>query len=118
MKTLTKEIKRVTGLGIYEFCERELCTDYKAFQIRLKKNRLYPAEILYILDRLQQPAVKLFGANFEDLMVDSAPCPMNKVVKRIFKDPQRRQRAYQLLGIQRTADVPDDGIEDYIVRRR
>lgn len=118
MKTLTKEIKRVTGLGIYEFCQRELRTDYKAFQVRLKKNRLYPAEILYILDRLQQPAVKLFGATFEEMIIDSAPCEMNKVVKRIFKDPARQRRAYQLLGIQRTADVPDPVIEDYIVRRR
>src|SRR5688572_1186405 len=106
MRALAREVKRATGLNIREFCERELLTDYKAFMMRLNKDRVYPGEILYILDRVKKPVTEVFGRTFEDLFIHPYPCGCSKQVTNFLKDPDRRQQVYELLGVRRLADVP------------
>lgn len=69
MNKLARSIKKATGLKISEFCQQELHVDYKAFIARLKKNRLYPAEIFYIVWRTKLSIRELFDKDWHELLI-------------------------------------------------
>lgn len=85
MHSLVKSIKAATGLSLGEFCEKELKSDYKAFNWRMKKNRLYPDEILYMIWRTRKTVQELFGKQWHELVLDNSSGPVVKEVKDIMR---------------------------------
>lgn len=81
--SFVKYIKQATGLSMGEFCEKELKTDYKAFNWRLKNNRLYPDEIVYMLWRTKRTVQELFGKDWHELIIDNSNGPVVNEVKEI-----------------------------------
>ncbi len=95
-------VKEKTGLSMEEFCERELGAEYKTFYVRLKKDRLYPAEVFYILHRLQLPIEKIFeGKSFEDLVIFSRESGVDRYVKKMLRDDEKREAVYLMAGLQK-----------------
>lgn len=58
-----------TGITLKEFCEQQLKTEYKAFQMRMRKNRYHPAEVVYICWRLRVSCEEAFGKSIYDLVL-------------------------------------------------
>lgn len=61
MKDLNKKIKALTGMSGKDFCEKRLGMTRQKFSWRMRKNRIYLIEIIYIL--------ALTGETFEDLFL-------------------------------------------------
>lgn len=71
MKDLSKIIRQRTGQSMGEFCQQSLQVEYKTFYARLKKARLYPAEIVYICHVTDMSVQDLFGADWLQMLVTS-----------------------------------------------
>lgn len=80
---LVKYIKAATGMSMGEFCEKELKSDYKAFNWRQKNNSLYPDEIVYMLWRTKRTVQELFGKDWHELIIDNSSGPVVNEVKEI-----------------------------------
>lgn len=102
MNNLAKTIKQVTGLSIGDFCAKELNTDYKAFNWRVKNNRLYPDEIFYMIWRTRKSVQELFGKSWHELVIDNSAGPVVKEVKDIIgkMTDQESKELEHLLGLE------------------
>lgn len=103
MHGLVKYIKSATGLSMGEFCEKELHTDYKAFNWRLKKSRLYPDEILYMIWRTRKTVQELFGKDWNELIIDNSSGPVVTEVKDIMKKMSKAEHREleRLIGVEK-----------------
>lgn len=68
MKLLSKKIREF-GLSMQEFCENNLKTDYRTFQHRMRTERYYPAEVIYICMLLKDRCENIFGKSFDELVL-------------------------------------------------
>lgn len=99
---LVKYIKAASGLSMGEFCEKELKTDYKAFNWRLKKSRLYPDEIIYMLWRTKRTVQELFGKDWHELIIDNSSGPVVAEVKQIMGNMSKAEtrELERLIGLE------------------
>lgn len=67
-KLLSKRIREY-GLTMQDFCETHLKTDYRTFQHRMRTERYYPSEVIYICMLLGDRCENIFGKSFEDLVI-------------------------------------------------
>jgi hypothetical protein len=104
MNNFVKIIKEKTGLSITEFCENELSSGYPAFAHRVKKGRLTPAEIFYIVYRTKTSVNELFGSDLPELLVNGSEGGFPEKVKNIIKTlSENEQRSFaSLIGLNPT----------------
>lgn len=102
MVSLVKHIKDATGLSMGEFCQKELHTDYKAWNWRLKKSRLYPDEILYIIWRTRKTVKELFGKDWHEMTIDNSNGPVVSEVKDIMSKMSKAEHREleRLMGLE------------------
>lgn len=100
--SLVKYIKEATGLSMGEFCEKELKSDYKAFNWRLKNNSLYPDEIVYMLWRTKRTVQELFGKDWHQLILDNSSGPVVAEVKEIMEKMTKAEtrELERLMGVE------------------
>lgn len=83
MKSFARLVKAVTGMSIREFCEKELSVEYASFMWRLKKGRLYPGEVFYIVYKLKTPVKEVFGKSWQELIFTNHSGPLVDKVEKI-----------------------------------
>lgn len=97
---IAKLVTQETGMSLKEFCEKHLFTNYKAFQYRIRNNRCYPNEIMYLSWHLGASVEELFGVDYLELMQDQGPDELTSALKEMYKnaDTQERKRLLTLIG--------------------
>jgi hypothetical protein len=95
MNNVAKAIKK-TGLSVREFCEKELNVKYKAFVARVNQNRLYPAEIFYIVWRTKTSVQEMFGMSFNELMITTQGGEIVDKVRDILKNMSEPEMSQML----------------------
>lgn len=103
MNPLAKVIKEETGKSIASFCETELQTQYKAFFARVRNERLYPAEIFYIVHRTKKPIQEIFGKPWHELLISGQGGELVEKVRGIIDGmtAQEEEEMSVLLGFDR-----------------
>lgn len=103
MSNLKRGIGRViskqTGLKVDDFCRVYLGSDYRAFQARLRRNVLYPSEVMLICWKLNMTCEDIFGKSFQELVLYQGKHPVPDAVREIYDnaEEEERQRLLQLL---------------------
>jgi hypothetical protein len=100
MSRLSKAIKSATGLTLADFCEKELNTKYNAFAMRLMGNKLYAAEVFYIVYRTGKTCEYLFNKSWQELLINKVGNVSETVVDHLRAlTPQQQAHVQGLLGI-------------------
>lgn len=110
MHPLIKTIKQTTGTTIYEFCEKELKTEYKAFIARLNKGKLYPSEIFYIVHRTKKSLTEIFGKDWKELVIVNQGGDNIAGVQKIIDNltPKQEREMIVLLGFDKNSEKEPD----------
>jgi hypothetical protein len=99
---LSQRIFEVTKLSLAEYCSKYLHCQFKAFAYRVRLNRLYPNEVIFLCLHLNTPCVELFGVPFLDLMVSYGQPGMAEVRLQIEGMEKESPHLLQLLGFPQT----------------
>lgn len=99
--TVAKLIRQKTGLTLGEFCEQHLKSDYKTFQIRMRKRKYYPAEVVYICWVLGVRVQDIFGYSFQDLVMFQGKYEVPEKVRDMWvtADEEEKHRLLALVGL-------------------
>lgn len=95
---LSRVIRRVTGLTVPEFCTKYLNTNFKAFQYRVRVQRLAPNEIILLSWVLGEPVEGLFGKQFLSLMQGQGDPEIEKRLLKMYRDADDTQKQ-RLMGL-------------------
>lgn len=106
--SLAKIIREKTGLSLIEFCEQHLKSDYKTFQMRMRKRRYYPAEVVYICWALGVRVQDIFGYSFQDLVMFQGKYEVPEKVRNMWAvaDSDEKKRLLALVGLNDGSIVP------------
>lgn len=85
-------IKNALGIPMDEFCEKELKTSYQAFHYRLKHNRLYPSEVVYIVHKTGKSINELFGKPWYDVLISSPGWNIDEKVRKIIEGMSQKNK--------------------------
>lgn len=86
VKQLTSRIKQGLGITMQEFCQNHLKTDYRTFQYRMKTERYYPAEVIYICWLLRDKCENIFGKQFDELILFTGPDDTVAMARKIYNE--------------------------------
>lgn len=86
VKQLTSRIKQGLGITMQEFCQNHLKTDYRTFQYRMKTERYYPAEVIYICWLLRDKCENIFGKQFDELILFTGPEDTVAMARKIYNE--------------------------------
>lgn len=105
---LAKIIRKITGLTLIEFCEQHLKSDYKTFQMRMRKRKYYPAEVVYICWVLGVRVEDIFGYSFQDLVMFQGKYEVPDRVREMWgaADEDEKKRLLALVGLNDGSIVP------------
>jgi hypothetical protein len=98
MDIVTEVVKRKLGMTLEEFCTKHLNCERQAFSVRLRKNKLYPNEYLYIALITGTPIKELFGQTYEDTFIYRGDEEVSKRLRRVIADVNDPERFIELLS--------------------
>lgn len=101
-------IHKKTGLLLRDFCQQHLKSEYKTFQMRMRKKKYYPSEVVYICWLLEESCEKVFGDSFWNLVMFQGKNDVPAKVKEMWAeaDDLGRWRMLSLIGLQKTNAAP------------
>lgn len=105
MHKACKFIKKATGKTIFEFCETELNSEYKAFTTRLNSGKIKPSEALYIAYVTNKPIKELFSQSFDELFLLRGDLKVSESVRNIFSGFSEDEKTGFLNMIREEGDV-------------
>lgn len=100
--SLAKMIHLKAGLTLKEFCEQHLKSEYKTFQMRMRKRKYYPSEVIYICWFLGTPCEQIFGYSYWDLVMYQGKNDVPAKIRDMWAqaDIHERSRLLYLIGMQ------------------
>lgn len=101
MTTLAKLVLSKTGLTLKDFCEKHLKSEYKTFQMRMRKKKYYPAEVVYVCWVLGVSCQEAFGLPYSKLVMFQGKNEIPEKVQEIWDsaDPSEKDRLMSLIGL-------------------
>jgi hypothetical protein len=97
MKPIARAIRKATGLTLREFCETQLNSKWVTFSVRLRKNRLYPNEYIFICLVTKQKFTDLFGTTFNHTLLFRGDESVTSKINGILKDSGEWDRLNRLI---------------------
>lgn len=101
MTNLAKLVLAKTGLTLKDFCEQHLKSEYKTFQMRSRKKRYYPAEVIYTCWFLGVTCQEAFGYPYWKLVMFQGKNGIPEKVAEMWKeaDMNEKHRLLSLVGL-------------------
>lgn len=105
--TLSKIIRKATGMTLVKYCETVLKTEYRAFNWRLKQKKPYISEVIKICQSTGRTIHELFGLTWADLIVGgNGGVLAAEVADEVNKmTPEQTDNLLRLLGFYKPADL-------------
>lgn len=112
MKPIAKAIRKATGLTLREFCETHLNSKWVAFSVRLRKNRLYPNEYIYICLITKQKFTDIFIDSFNKTLLFRGDDVVTKKLEDLLQDPDQWETLSRLVKSPITMGPQADGDDE------
>lgn len=108
MTTLAKLVLSKTGLTLKDFCEQHLKSEYKTFQMRMRKKKYYPAEVVYVCWFLGVSCQEAFGLPYSKLVMFQGKHEVPDKVQEMWDkaDLPGKDRLLSLIGLNGSVWAP------------